>query len=224
MKLSEKTLEILKNFSTINAHLFIEKDANTIRTMSESKHIFAEVTVDEVFPANIGIMNLHKLLQTISVFDDPDIVFEESFLTISDLKTRTKFKYLYTDPSCLRYPKSGAREFPTPCSFVLSKDTIGRLLQASRVTSLPDVKINYDSNVVTLEVLDRATKSSNVFSLEVTGEGQSPVTAFMKIENLKLIPDEYQMFVSEKAARLKNLSPEWKSLQYFIGMEIANVR
>jgi hypothetical protein len=48
MKLSEKTLSLLKNFSGINQSILFKK-GNKLRTISVMKNILAEVEVEEDF-------------------------------------------------------------------------------------------------------------------------------------------------------------------------------
>ncbi len=54
MKLSEKTLSLLKNFSTINQSILF-KHGSQLRTISVMKNILAEATVAEEFPKDFGI-------------------------------------------------------------------------------------------------------------------------------------------------------------------------
>ena len=49
MKLSDKTLSVLKNFSTINQSILF-KQGSKLRTISVMKNILAEVTIDEEAP------------------------------------------------------------------------------------------------------------------------------------------------------------------------------
>lgn len=223
MELSERTFEILKNFSMINTNLFVEGGSKLLRTVSDSKNIFAEVEVEETFPVDMGILNLHKLLQTISMFDKPDFTFNDTHILITEAEGRNTFTYYYTDPTCLTYPKGSIRDFPTPVSFILNENTLGQITQASRVSQLPDIKIEYDANVVKLQLVDRKNPTSNVFSFQIDGQGEEPIEAFMKVENLKLVAGDYKMMVSDKATRLQNLSPELQTLQYCIAMDLANV-
>ena len=57
MKLSDSTLSLLKNFSTINTSILF-KQGNRLRTISVMKNILAEATVPEEFPKDFGIYDL----------------------------------------------------------------------------------------------------------------------------------------------------------------------
>ena len=59
MKLSEKTFNLLKNFSAINQSILFKR-GNTLRTMSVMKNILAEAILK---------MKFHKILQSMILLD-----------------------------------------------------------------------------------------------------------------------------------------------------------
>ena len=54
MKLSKTTLELLKNFATINTNLLV-KSGSSLSTVSASKSILAKGTIEESFPQEFAI-------------------------------------------------------------------------------------------------------------------------------------------------------------------------
>ena len=74
MKLSNETVTVLKNFSTINQNLVI-KPGNKISTMSAMKNIVAKATVEETFDREFAIYDLNSFLGELSLFDKPDLDF-----------------------------------------------------------------------------------------------------------------------------------------------------
>ena len=54
MKISQDTLAILKNFSTINSNLLV-KEGSYLTTISPTKNILAEANVSETFDVEFGI-------------------------------------------------------------------------------------------------------------------------------------------------------------------------
>lgn len=224
MKISNETLAIFKNFASINPNLMIKKDSNILRTCSESQRIFAEIEIAEQFPHDIGILNLQNLLKTLSLFRDPVFDFEETHMIIREENGKSSFKYFYTAPNCLIYPKRALPELPTSVSFSLEEDTLGQITKAASSTSLPDINIKYDANVVELQIMERSSPTSNVFSLKMDGEGTESLNAFMQADNLKVvIPDNYKMSVSEVLAKLECTNENRPSLLYAIAMDMSNV-
>ena len=90
MKLSDKTVGILKNFSTINQNILI-KEGSKLRTMSTMKNILAEADVPETFPTDFGIYDLNEFLGVLTLAKDADIQFEDSHMTVSSGKTKIKY-------------------------------------------------------------------------------------------------------------------------------------
>ena len=96
MKLNSETVNVLKNFSQINQNLMI-KEGNTITTMSAMKNIVAKASVEENFPKQIAIYDLNEFLSSTSLFKEPVIDFDDSYLTIKEENSKgTKLKYFFT--------------------------------------------------------------------------------------------------------------------------------
>ena len=69
MKLSTNTIQVLKNFASINQNLVI-KEGNTISTMSAMKNIVAKAEVEETFPKQVAIYDLNEFLASLSLFNN----------------------------------------------------------------------------------------------------------------------------------------------------------
>ena len=54
MNLSKQTVDILKNFSTINASIAVDV-GNTLQTMSAMKNILVKSTVEETFNTEFAV-------------------------------------------------------------------------------------------------------------------------------------------------------------------------
>ena len=65
MKISNKTLDILKNFSEINQSVLIKKGKN-LKTVSALKNILAHAEVEEDFPQDFAIYQLNEFIGVLS--------------------------------------------------------------------------------------------------------------------------------------------------------------
>ena len=74
MKLSDKTIKLLKNFSSINQSILF-KEGSKLRTISVMKNILAEATVDEEFPKDFGIYDLVQFLNGLDLHETPELDF-----------------------------------------------------------------------------------------------------------------------------------------------------
>ena len=102
MKLSDKTLTILKNFAGINNSILV-KEGNQLRTISVAKNILAEAEINEEFPREFGIYDLNQFLNGLSLHQDPDLDFtKDTYLDIREGKRRVK--YFFADPAVVIAP------------------------------------------------------------------------------------------------------------------------
>ena len=82
MKLSKDTLEVLKNFATINTNILV-REGTSVSTISTGKNIFAKAEVTEPFPKEFAVYDLNSLLSLLTVMEDTDVDFGDESLTVS---------------------------------------------------------------------------------------------------------------------------------------------
>ena len=92
MKLSKTTLELLKNYATINTNLLV-KSGSSLSTVSASKSILAKGTIEESFPQEFAIYDLNQFLSLVTMSDDTEIEFSDEYLTCKSGAGRFKFYY-----------------------------------------------------------------------------------------------------------------------------------
>ena len=80
MKLSDKTIKVLKNFSSINQSMLF-RTGSIIRTKSTTDTIAAQAVVEEMFPFEFGIYDLNQFLGVVSLFDEPALDLNERYVT-----------------------------------------------------------------------------------------------------------------------------------------------
>ena len=137
MKLSESTLSLLKNFSTINQSLLF-KQGSRLRTISVMKNILAEATVHEELPKDFGIYDLNQFLNGLGLHQNPELDFvNEGHVVIKEGRMRSK--YFFADPGVIVTPPDKEIEIPSvDVSFELSTNQLDKLLKAAAVYQLPD--------------------------------------------------------------------------------------
>ena len=59
MKISKETINVLKNYASINSNLLLSP-GNKLKTTSNTKTIASSVTVAEDFPVEFGIYDLNS--------------------------------------------------------------------------------------------------------------------------------------------------------------------
>ena len=215
MKLSEKTLTVLKNFAGINNSILV-KQGTQLRTMSVAKNILAEAEIDEEFSRQFGVYDLNQFLNGLSLHQDPDLDFtEESYLTIREGKRRVK--YFFADPQVIISPPDKQITLPSEdVHFELESSALDKLLKAAAVYQLPDLCVVGEAGVVRIVVRDKKNDTSNSYSVDV-GETDKEFSFNFKVENIKIIPGSYDVVVSSKLlSEFKNTT---YNLKYYIALE-----
>jgi hypothetical protein len=212
MKISKNTIEVLKNFSSINQNILIKK-GSTLSTRTVAKNLFATAVVDTEFPQDFGIYNLQSFLGVLSLFTEPDVELSEHSMVISQGKN--KVQYLFAAPEVLDYPEKALNMPPIDAEFELSEENLKSLMKAGAVLSSTDLLISGDGTIITCSTVDPKNSSANTFAVEV-GETDKTFKAYIKLETLKLPTGSYKVGLSsKKIARFEN-----KDIDY--NMYIAN--
>ena len=216
MKLSEKTINLLENFSSINQSILVKKGSK-LRTISVMKNILAEADVDENFERDFGIYDLPQFLNGVNLMKDPDLDLKnETYMIIREGKS-TKVKFAFADPDCIVSPPEKPIELPSSdVVFLLDSVQLSKLLKASSVYQLPDLSAVGNGKEISLVVSDRKNDNSNEYSLKV-GKTDQTFEFNFKIENIKLIPGSYQVQISQK--NLAKFTNDTYNLDYFIALE-----
>ena len=215
MKLSDQTLNILKNFAGINNSILV-KQGTQLRTISVAKNILAEASIDEDFPRDFAVYDLNQFLNGLTLHQDPDLDFSpESYISIKEGKRRVK--YFYADPAVIVSPPEKEITLPSDdVHFQLDSSALEKLLKAAAVYQLPDLSAVGEAGVVKLVVRDKKNDTSNEFAV-VVGETDKEFSFNFKVENIKIIPGAYDVVVSQKL--LSKFTNTNCDLKYYIALE-----
>jgi len=215
MQLSDKTIALLKNFSSINQSILFKK-GNHLRSISVMKNILAEATITEIFPKDFGIYDLNQFLNGLNLHQTPELDFEnDKYVMIREGKSRSK--YFFADPSVIVTPPDKEIVLPSEdVCFVLNTQQLDKLLKAAAIYQLPDLSAVGEAGVVKLVVRDKKNDTSNDFSI-VVGETDSIFTFNFKVENIKILPGAYEVVISQKL--LSRFTSTDMDLRYYVAME-----
>ena len=211
MILSKRTINILKNFSTINQYLLFTT-GNTVRTINNAKTLMAQTTLAESFPFEFGIYDLNQFLGVVSLFDEPALDFNQKFVTIGDEETSSD--YFYTDKSMILTPPAKSLELPDRVvSFEIADHQLKKVLQGANVLQLPDIVISGDKKTITVSATDNKNPTSNNYKFEA-GDTDKNFNFIVKAELLKLLPHGYDVSISSK--KMIELSSVEDNIKYWI--------
>lgn len=215
MKLSDKTISVLKNFSSINQSILF-KEGSKLRTISLMKNILAEATVTEEFSKDFGIYDLNQFLNGLSIHQSPELDFtNESYVVIREGRSRSK--YFFADPNVIVTPPEKEITLPSEdVCFELSTAVLEKLLKASAVYQVPDLSAIGENGVVKLVIRDKKNDTSHGHE-EIVGETDKNFVFNFKIENIKVLPGTYDVIVSQKL--LSKFTSQNHDLTYYIALE-----
>ena len=222
MNLSNETVSVLKNFSTINQNLVIKKGSN-ISTMSAMKNIIASAEVKEKFPVDFAIYDLNEFLAALSLFEKPDLDFHDDFVVMTENgSTGKSLKYWYSDPSVVTSPTKEITMPECEVSFNLENNMLVNVQKAAAVIGAPDMALEAMSvGKALLKVTDKKNSTANDYAVgvDVTNEDGKdlPYKFWFKVENLKLLSGSYNVAVSSR--NISHFVNSNVNIYYWIALE-----
>ena len=215
MKLSKGTLDILKNFSNINPSITF-KEGQELSTLSIQRNILSRAVVEEKFPKAFAIYDLGEFLSGLSLFENPDFDFaNDNYVVIKDKKCQSR--YFFADPSTITQPPENRAEIPSKdVCFVVAWNDLNNLIRAAAIYSVADLAVVGDGSTINLVVRDKKNDTSNSYAVEV-GRTDKNFSFNFKVENLKLLPGNYEVVISKSNASL--FRDANKDLEYLIALE-----
>lgn len=214
MKISNETLSVLKNFSQINPSVMF-RPGQTIRTISPQKTVMAAANVGESFDTSAGVYDVSRFLATLSLFEDPDVDFGNNQFNIKAGKR--SLKYTYTAENMIVTPPNRDIEVADPeARMTIDWSDIEGVIRAAGVLGLPEIAFISEGDDISLAAVDSKNPTADNFSVVVTeGSGFPPFRMIIKVDNLKLMPADYEVALSSKGmAHFKS-----DKVQYWIAIE-----
>ena len=222
MELSDRSLQVLKNFSGINQNIII-RSGNTLRTVAEARNVLATATVEESFPKDFGIYDLNEFIGVLGLVDTPRLKFEDDYVLVGDSTGRSKVKYFFSSKDTLTAPSKDVT-MPNPeVSFLLTNDTLNKLKRAASTLGHDQVSITNKNGILSLSVVDSENSTSNTFSIDIDGEFKSDTqfNVIINISNLKILPGDYDVQLSSKLiTQFKNREV---NVTYWIALEKSSI-
>ena len=218
MYLSQETVQILKNFSSINSNILI-RPGSTLRTWTVSKTILGEATITEEFDREVAIYDLNQFLNCLSLIPGAELVLDENSVTVTD--GTNSIDYRYASASSISTPPDKMINLPSEdVCVVLTEDNLETVKKAAAVLQIPDVSLVGDGETIYLTVRDKSNSGSNSYKIEV-GETESVFQLNLKVENLKILPGDYDVVISATSSdkTIGHFTNHARNVQYFIPFE-----
>lgn len=203
MKLSNDTLNILKHAASINPGIIIDAGSDLF-SMHETKTVRMQATVNETFPRQFAIMNLNQFLNVLSLFENPELNFEEDHVVITADTSSQKMTYYYSDPDIIKQSNKKLKtEIDYEYEFDISREDFTKLNKAAATIGVDDICVyNKDNGTdIFIAVLNKSVQNGNGFELMVGSNeaiaGKS-FKIFFRKNNLKLTNNNYHVKLSSR--------------------------
>lgn len=222
MKISNETLVILKNFASINSSM-VFKPGDIISTISGGRNIFVRATIKESIPNQFAVYELNSLLAILTLMENQEVSFGDKSITVKS--DRGEFEYFYTSPDVVKPAPDAEFEHVDVYKFKLTAEDIQMIMKAAAITGVPNISITNKSQQVSLVVGDRKNDTSNSFK-KVLGTAFDNFDVFIAVENLKVIPDAYEVSVAKTPngkGKFLFFKHETKPIKYWIAVEPGSV-
>lgn len=213
MKLSKATQSILKNLASINLNVYI-KEGNKLTTKNPSNTIIADIEVDETFETAFGIYDLGRFLGALSLYNDPDLEFDDKKVVFTEGKYSTV--YYGAEPDILTYPEKTINFPSVDFEFTIESTDIEKALKSASVLGCSMLTFEGDGTSIFLVASDPAVEESNRFKLEI-GETDQTFKANIKIDNVKFLNLGYTVSLSKK--KIARFSADDGKVVYYVALE-----
>lgn len=195
MKFSERTLTILKSFSTINKSILM-KEGSVLKTVTPEKTLVASATIPDQIPSQACIYDLSRFLSILSLYKDPDVEFHDKYFMIND--GRRKTKYVYADISMIHAAPEKEIQLPSLDVVVdVSWEDLQSVLKASGVLQFSEVAFVGTEGKIWLKAIDSNNQNSDDYGVEI-GTTSDEFKIIIKTDNLKLLPQDYKVSLCAK--------------------------
>ena len=220
MNISDETLEVLKNFASINPNIVLNP-GQQIKTISEAKNIMASAEIVEDFPQEFGVYDLNEFLSVLSLVQPADLSFDDKFVTISSTgDNRSKIKYFFSEPEILTTPQKDINMPECEFGISITESVLDQIRKAAAVLGHTELVLTGDNGVVIATVLDDRDSTANTFSMELDGnnECKNEFKFVINIANLKLLPGDYYVSISSKLISNWTNVSRTAPVNYFIAL------
>jgi hypothetical protein len=216
MKLSNETLNVLKNFAGINSGIEF-KTGNKIATISSTKTVLAKATLPDEFPQDFCIYDLNQFLSVHSLGKDTELDFDSNNVIFKSGRSKTKYR-MTAKSMIVSAPEKDLTLPSIDGSFKLKDEDLAQALKNAAVLGSPNIAFESDGSKISVTNFNAKDDSAHTNTIEIgTTDNDKQFKAVFLVENFKMIPGTYDVQVSSKG--LASFVNEKGDLQYWIAIE-----
>ena len=212
MKFSEQTLTVLKSFSTINKSILL-KAGSEIRTITPEKTLIAKAKISDEIPSDACIYDLSRFISILSLYNEPDVEFHNKYFVISQGKRKTR--YVYADITMIHVPPEKEITLPSEdVKVTVVWDDFQSVLKAAGVLQFEEIAFVGEDGKCFLRAIDSKNPTADAYGVEI-GVTDDTFTIIVKTDNLKLLPQDYEIVLCAKGISYFKGS----DVSYYVGID-----
>lgn len=197
MKFDQRSLQILKNFATINPSILF-REGNRLSTISLSRNVMARAKLSAVVDKEFAVYDLNRFIGILSLFDTPSITVNDKQLVIASDDGTRHVNFTSADKSMI-YAAPDKEIDTSNCDveFTLNQDVFASINKGLSILQLPEIAFAGDGNNIYIKAIDVKNPTGDTYSY-VVGKTEKCFQFIFKAENMKLLSDNYNVKLSEK--------------------------
>jgi hypothetical protein len=196
MKFDVKTLDVLKNFYTINPGIKFTK-GKILKTVSPlSKSILAKAYITDEIEAEFCIGELNKFMSVLSLFGNPEITFGDTSCIIKGNNNRVE--YVYTAENFMTVaPDKEPKLTNCEVQFTFTNENFQEVRKAMAILQSDLMVVVGDGKQLSIQTRDSKNVVKDRYTLTI-GETSHNCELVIKGEHLKLLPLDYEVSITSK--------------------------
>lgn len=202
MKFTKATIEILKNFATINTSIMLQP-GQFVMTKSINGVAYAEANIPDTIDTPLGIYDLPSFLSILMQFgEDSEVTTDPQTQKIVISNKRAKVMCTDADASTIVSPKKRLQMPVADVIFELAEKDLNDITKISRTVGADMVAITTRDGRLFADAFSSEDQSKQTrYSLDI-GEydGQHKFSFVLNLANFKMLPGSYKVMISSKGA------------------------
>lgn len=214
MRLDERTIKILNNFSMINETMLF-RTGDTLSTMTEGMSILARAKIESPIEKTFAIADMPRFIGVLRIFRNPAIEIGDTALTLTEDDKRVSYTFAQPDLPKIVKPPTKELKIDSDVSFKLTSKVFKDIQAAAAALGYKDLAIVGEKGVLYLETINSENPTSDKYRVKV-GEAKKNFSLVLQINNLCLIPGDYDVEATFRGiVHLKSV----EGLEYFVAVE-----
>jgi len=202
MKFTKSTIDILKNFATINTSIMLQP-GQFVMTKSINGVGYAEANITDTIDAPLGIYDLPSFLSILMQFgEDSEVTVDPETQKIVISNKRAKVMCTDADASTIVSPKKRLQMPVADIIFELSEKDMNDITKIARAAGADMLTITTRDGRLFADAFSSEDQSKQTrYSLDIGAyDGTNTFKFVLNMTNFKMLPGSYKVLISSKGA------------------------